>query len=57
MFLIDIQIQILSDCDCFVCVISIYGGEDFGFYVNFFQELGYIKIEYYVLNNEGVLWI
>lgn len=57
MFLIDIQIQILSDCDCFVCVISIYGGEDFGFYVNFFQELGFIKIEYYVLNNKGVLWI
>lgn len=56
MSLTDIQTQISSDCDCFVCVISTHGGEDPGFYANSPQEPGYTKTEHYVLNNEGALW-
>lgn len=52
----NIQTEISSDCDCFVCVISTHGGEDPGFHANFSQEPGYTKTEHYVLNSEGALW-
>ncbi|XP_061196750.1 uncharacterized protein LOC133205025 [Saccostrea echinata] len=53
--LVEIQNEMPSDCDCFVCVISTHGGEDPGFYIRYPEE-SYTKTEHYLLNTEGAIW-